>query len=88
VRYGIDNSKRTKHGALLDAELLAEVYLELIGAKQASLVLVESNAPMGRSRNVKLRPTPLPSRVDDATRDAHRAFVATLGDDAIWKKYT
>src|SRR5215472_8945055 len=44
-RYGIDNSRRTKHGALLDAELLAEVYLELIGARQAQLILVESGHP-------------------------------------------
>ena len=41
TRYGVDNSRRTKHGALLDAELLAEVYLELIGARQASLGLTE-----------------------------------------------
>src|SRR3974390_2466651 len=39
ARYTIDNSRRTKHGALLDAELLAEVYVELIGARQAQLVL-------------------------------------------------
>ena len=42
ARYGIDNSRRTKHGALLDAELLAEVYVELIGGRQASLILVET----------------------------------------------
>jgi DNA polymerase-3 subunit epsilon len=45
ARYGIDNSRRTKHGALLDAEILAEVYLELIGGRQAQLGLAESNAP-------------------------------------------
>ena len=45
VRYAIDNSRRTKHGALLDAELLAEVYVELIGARQASLVLSQTAAP-------------------------------------------
>ena len=43
ARYGIDNSRRTKHGALLDAEILAEVYLELIGARQAQLGLVETS---------------------------------------------
>ena len=44
ARYGIDNSRRTKHGALLDAEILAEVYLELIGARQAQLGLAETIA--------------------------------------------
>src|SRR5262245_3076685 len=43
TRYGIDNSRRTKHGALLDAELLAEVYIELIGGRQASLLLADTD---------------------------------------------
>ena len=47
ARYGIDNSRRTKHGALLDAEILAEVYIELIGGRQASLILVESGLAAG-----------------------------------------
>jgi DNA polymerase III subunit epsilon len=92
ARYGIDNSHRTKHGALLDAELLAEVYLELIGARQAQLSLAESGE--GRSINGHApilvrqeRPVPLPIRVSDAEREAHRAFIATLGDNAIWKAY-
>src|SRR5258708_39512728 len=63
LRYGIDNSRRTKHGALLDAEILAEVYLELIGGRQASLVLVESgraDPTLRRSGAVAApRPTPL-----------------------------
>ena len=46
LRYAIDNSRRTKHGALLDAELLAEVYVELIGARQAQLVLSQSATPV------------------------------------------
>src|SRR6202142_2797829 len=45
LRYAIDNSRRTKHGALLDAELLAEVYVELIGPRQAQLVLSQAAAP-------------------------------------------
>ena len=88
-RFGVDNSRRTKHGALLDAELLAEVYLELIGARQASLVLAQSGASVasGRRSVVRGRPAPLTPRVTDAEREAHRAFVATLGDAAIWKDY-
>jgi DNA polymerase-3 subunit epsilon len=90
VRYRVDNSRRTKHGALLDAELLAEVYVELIDAKQASLVLVESgDGGDGRQSAivVRQRPAPLPPRLSEADRHAHRAFVATLGNEAIWLTY-
>jgi DNA polymerase-3 subunit epsilon len=88
VRYGIDNSRRSKHGALLDAEILAEVYLELIGARQASLVLVETNGGQGgRRRVVPTRPVALPGRISDAEREAHRAFVATLGENSVWQSY-
>lgn len=89
-RYGIDNSKRTKHGALLDAELLAEVYLELIGARQASLILLDTArtaTTSSGSRNARPRPTPLPPRISEAEQAAHDAFVATLGDEAVWKVY-
>jgi DNA polymerase-3 subunit epsilon len=89
ARFGVDNSRRTKHGALLDAELLAEVYLELIGARQASLVLAQSGASVasGRRSVIRGRPEPLKARVSDAEREVHRAFIATLGDAAIWKDY-
>jgi DNA polymerase-3 subunit epsilon len=89
VRYKIDNSKRTKHGALLDAELLAEVYLELIGARQATLVLVDAArgpADVG-DQDIRERPTPLPERITAAEEAAHAAFVATLGEQSLWKKY-
>jgi DNA polymerase III subunit epsilon len=91
LRYKIDNSKRIKHGALLDAELLAEVYVELIGARQANLGLatVATGGTDARtaSASIKARPAPLAPRVTDEERAAHRAFVATLGQDAIWLKY-
>jgi DNA polymerase III subunit epsilon len=88
-RYGIDNSRRTKHGALLDAELLAEVYLELIGARQASLILLESNDASGSARGAAAgqRPIALPVRVSDEERAAHRDFVATLGGAPLWQDY-
>jgi DNA polymerase III subunit epsilon len=89
-RYGIDNSRRTKHGALLDAELLAEVYVELIGARQAQLVLSQTAAPsqaIGEPIILRERLVPLPSAVTDDDRAAHRAFIATLGDNAIWRDY-
>ena len=91
ARYKIDNSKRIKHGALLDAELLAEVYIELIGARQANLGLAAVAAGVMETRTVSAttltRLAPLAPRVTAQERAAHREFVATLGDDAIWKKY-
>jgi DNA polymerase-3 subunit epsilon len=89
-RFGIDNSRRTKHGALLDAELLAEIYLELIGARQAQLGLVTAAAPVAARTSiitVKVRPMPLPARLTEAQRAAHRALVAELGQKAIWNEY-
>lgn len=90
-RYGIDNSRRTKHGALLDAEILAEVYLELLGGRQASLSLAESIAPrgiaVGGGAIVRTRPAPLAPRLTDAEIAAHRDFIATLGDEPVWRKY-
>jgi DNA polymerase-3 subunit epsilon len=91
VRYGIDNARRTKHGALLDAELLAEVYIELIGGRQASLVLVDSATSAGAIRDggriEKVRPTPLAPRLSETEREAHLRFIATLGEKAIWNAY-
>jgi DNA polymerase III subunit epsilon len=89
-RYGIDNSHRTKHGALLDAELLAEVYLELIGARQAQLGLVEAGSAGGTRVSVvalRVRPLPLAPRLSAEEREAHAAFIATLGVSAIWRGY-
>jgi DNA polymerase III subunit epsilon len=90
TRYAVDNSRRTKHGALLDAELLAEVYVELIGARQAQLVLSQSTAPAHTSGAlivIRERPLPLATRVSAADRAAHREFVATLGESPIWLDY-
>jgi DNA polymerase-3 subunit epsilon len=88
-RYGIDNSKRTKHGALLDAELLAEVYLELIGARQASLVLTESRETIRISADQprRQREVPLMPRLSESEIAAHQAFIASLGENAYWKNY-
>jgi DNA polymerase-3 subunit epsilon len=89
-RYAIDNSRRTKHGALLDAELLAEVYVDLIGARQSQLILAESDSPRARAAHDgprRQRETPLAPRVTDADRQAHRAFIATLGDHPLWNEY-
>jgi DNA polymerase III subunit epsilon len=90
VRYAIDNSRRTKHGALLDAELLAEVYVELIGARQAQLVLSQATASgqaIGEPIILRERLVPLSNAVTEDDRAAHRTFIATLGDHAIWRDY-
>jgi DNA polymerase-3 subunit epsilon len=89
-RYAIDNSRRTKHGALLDAELLAEVYVDLIGARQSVLILAETTEiRIGVSGEMprRQRPAPLALRVTETDREAHRAFIATLGDKPIWNDY-
>jgi len=89
-RYSIDNSRRTKHGALLDAELLAEVYIDLIGARQSQLGLAQTIETRRRAAGDaprRQRMIPLAPRVTDADRDAHRAFVATLGEKQIWSDY-
>jgi DNA polymerase-3 subunit epsilon len=91
-RYAIDTSRRTFHGALLDAELLAEVYIELIGGRQAALILGEEpEAPtLAVVRHVvKLGERPAPRHFTIAADDlaAHMALVETFGDNAIWKAY-
>jgi DNA polymerase-3 subunit epsilon len=92
-RYGIDNSHRTKHGALLDSELLAEVYIELIGGKQAALGL--DSIASGSSSAIEIatieitirqRPAPLAPRLTEAELAAHGMLVKELGEKAIWLK--
>ncbi len=88
-RFDIDNSGRVKHGALLDAELLAEVYLELMGGRQPTLVLDASAVALSRGAAVaaqrRERPVPLASRLTDAERAAHDAFIDTLGAEPLWR---
>lgn len=89
-RYGVDNSKRTKHGALMDSLLLAGVYVELLGERQTTLQLATrgpTSAVRAAARTAALpRPEPLPVRITDEDVAAHRTFVEGLGDKAIWKR--
>ena len=92
-RFGIDNSMRDKHGALLDSEILAEVYLELIGGRQPDLVLGTVQRQSEQSARAepggwrpRPRPVPLPSRLSEEEAAAHSAFVAKMGDAALWQK--
>lgn len=91
-RFGVDNSAREKHGALLDSEILAEVYLELIGGRQPDLILAtqqqgrpEPEAP--EDWRPRPRPEPLPPRLTPEEAAAHDAFVGKLGNAAIWRKH-
>jgi DNA polymerase III subunit epsilon len=89
--YGIDNGRRTLHGALLDSEILAEVYLELIGGKQVSLALVAEVESASAGAEIRIavrpRPAPLPNRISTMEAEAHEAFVAKMGEMAIWAQY-
>ncbi|MDH3665823.1 MAG: DNA polymerase III subunit epsilon [Paracoccaceae bacterium] len=98
-RFEIDNSGREKHGALLDSELLAEVYLELMGGRQQGLVLdarptgprtgaasgAEAPEPEAGYRSPP-RPQPLAPRISEAERAAHDAFIAELGAEGLWTR--
>lgn len=93
-RYGIDNSKRIKHGALMDSLLLAEVYVELLGERQATLGLAAKSSAAAQARGTSgaqsraaQRPSPLPSRLTPELEAAHRAFIESLGPKAVWKRY-
>ena len=91
ARYGIDNSRRVKHGALLDSEILAEVYAELCGGKQSSLLLggAGQSGETG-SRGETARRTVSLSRItliSDDEREAHRRFIAEMGGSAVWNDY-
>jgi len=89
-RYGIDNSSRTLHGALLDAQLLAEVYLQLSGGQQPvfDLTLASETAKRNRAGGVVLvRPEPLPAHLAESEIAAHSAFIDGLGENALWRLY-
>ena len=92
-RYGIDNSKRTKHGAIMDSLLLAEVYVELLGERQAALSLGAGSGEAGAGSSVRAgrehaaarpRPKPLAPRVSDDERARHAEFVKSLSDNPLW----
>lgn len=87
-RFSIDNSSRTLHGALLDSEILAEVYLELIGGRQPDFGLThQANSKSEAASDtwtVPARPKGLAPRITETERAAHEAFVEKLGDGALW----
>lgn len=90
--YGIDNSGRSLHGALLDAQILAEVYLELIGGRQVAFALTEEiiyspSEILVRTTVAARRPAPLARRISEEETRAHEALIASLGPKALWNQY-
>lgn len=92
-RFGVDNSRRELHGALLDSEILAEVYLELIGGRQPELAGAVSGGRRAGGDAAALsgwtpppRPRPLAPLLTEGERAAHAAFVEELGEDAVWRR--
>lgn len=90
-RFSIDNTARTLHGALLDSEILAEVYLELIGGRQPDLVLQSDEQKgasdlVGKTWRPEQRPEPLPTRLTSKEAKAHEVFIEKLGETALWNK--
>lgn len=91
-RFKITSFNRDLHGALLDSEILAEVYLHLIGGEQSELGLRASSGKQGArddvmQTNYGARVNTLPSRLTEDERAAHAAFIEKLGEDALWKKF-
>ena len=89
-RFGINNDARTLHGALLDSEILAEVYLELIGGRQPDFALsTQATSKVGETAaewTASPRPTALPSRLTQTEATAHESFLKKLGDAPLWLK--
>ncbi|MGR3290364.1 MAG: DNA polymerase III subunit epsilon [Paracoccaceae bacterium] len=90
-RFGVDNTSRTLHGALLDSEILAEIYLELIGGRQPDFGLAGTSIKTaGNQTDEEWRPRPrsatLPARISKEETAAHAAFIDSIGDGALWKK--
>lgn len=86
-RFNIDLTVRVKHGARIDAELLAQVYLELIGGRQARLQLAPGDVRGAETivRIARARPVELPERLAASEREAHARFVAgELNGDVVW----
>lgn len=86
-RFGVDNSGREKHGALLDSELLAEVYLELVGGRQPDFGLASTGNTVSQESRWRAYPRPekLLPLITDQERQAHETFVEDLGPEAVWK---
>ena len=89
-RYGIDNSRRTKHGALLDSEILAEVYLELCGGRQTALLLTAAETrkvELAPADLISSRPVALDAYLDALDVEKHLNLIEAIGEKSLWNKY-
>jgi DNA polymerase-3 subunit epsilon len=91
-RYKIDNSKRSKHGALLDAEILADVYIELIGGRQTTLTLQTASHPIQEDvirpeRALTKRNAPMTALLTATETQRHLNHLSGLGNKAFWRKH-
>ena len=92
-RYGIDNAARTLHGALLDSEILAEVYLEMTGGRQPDFGLStaeshENSSASVVTERVRQRPASLPSRLTEAEKSAHDSLIDGMGEKSVWSRFS
>jgi DNA polymerase-3 subunit epsilon len=92
-RYGIDNATRTLHGALLDSEILAEVYLEMTGGRQPDFGLStaeshENSSASVVTERVRQRSASLPSRLTEAEKSAHDALIGGMGEKSVWSRFS
>jgi len=92
-RYGIDNAARTLHGALLDSEILAEVYLEMTGGRQPDFGLStaeshENSSASVVTERVRQRPASRPSRLTEAEKSAHDALIDGMGEKSVWSRFS
>lgn len=92
-RYGIDNAARTLHGALLDSEILAEVYLEMTGGRQPDFGLStaeshENSSASVVTERVRQRPASLPSRLTETEKSAHDALIGGMGEKSVWSRFS
>ena len=91
-RFKIDNSARVVHGALLDSQILAEVYLELVGGKQPDFALNianvsnENNNSIFNEKRAQVRKEKLKSRLTTEEKANHESFIKKLGDNSVWSK--
>jgi DNA polymerase-3 subunit epsilon len=87
-RFDVNAEARTYHGALLDSQLLAEVYLELLGGRAHRFDFGGQSVTATGDRAPALqRPSPRQAAISEEDAKTHQAFIETLGEDAIWKRY-
>jgi DNA polymerase-3 subunit epsilon len=89
-RFGVNSLKREKHGALLDSEILAEVYLELIGGRQPELIMTTTASlsfSTQKNSKTKVRPTPLKALITKSEAEAHEEFCKSLKGEGLWKNF-